>query len=225
MAEGPRKVNWFAIWVSVGVVVALVVVAILVVTLSNQSSGPQPDQAPSASNIDSETGAILFGTGPDQVDTYVDFMCPYCAQFEQAEGETISQLVSDEQITLSVYPVAILDRLSQGTQYSSRSASAMYSVAEADPDHAYAFLRELFAQQPPEGSEGLSNEEIVDVARAAGVTMTPELEESILSSRYLDFAQRTALPQEARGTPTLVVNGEIVPVTFDAQVDIVARLQ
>ena len=41
MAEAARKVNWFAIWVTAGVVVALVLVTVLVVTLNN-SAAPKP---------------------------------------------------------------------------------------------------------------------------------------------------------------------------------------
>jgi hypothetical protein len=64
---------------------------------------------PSSSNINTDTGAIS-SAGLDVVDTYVDFMCPICNQFEKTEGETIKQLVSDNKITLNIHPVSILDR-------------------------------------------------------------------------------------------------------------------
>ena len=38
---GARKVNWFAIWVTLGVVVALVLVTVLVVSLNNAAT-PKP---------------------------------------------------------------------------------------------------------------------------------------------------------------------------------------
>lgn len=222
MATAERKVNWFAIWVSVAVVVVLVVVAGLVVWMNNSAS--DPGTVPEASNVDTETGAIVFGDGPDTVETYVDFMCPYCNQFEQAEGETIKELIAGGDITLELHPVAILDRLSSGTEYSSRAAGAMYSVAVADPDNAYAFLEAMYANQPAEQSTGLTDEQIVEIARDAGVDVTAELEESIVSHEYLDFAQAQELPDGSTGTPTLVVNGEVVQVTYDPQADIVARL-
>src|SRR6478735_199721 len=65
-----RKVNWFAIWISIGVVVALVVVAALVVWMNNASTGP--GEAPKASNVNSETGAIAVGKGSNELDTYID---------------------------------------------------------------------------------------------------------------------------------------------------------
>jgi protein-disulfide isomerase len=217
-----RKTNWFAIWTSVAVVVVLVAVSWMVIAMNNQAS--DPGVLPDSANIDTETGAIVFGDGPDVVETYVDFMCPYCGQFEQAEGKTIKGLIDDGSITLEVHPVAILDRLSQGTEYSSRSAAAMFSVAQADPANAYAFLEALFAQQPAEQSTGLTDAEIIQIARDAGVNVTSELEASITDGEFLDFAKAQALPEGSTGTPTLVVNDEIVQVTYDADTDIVARL-
>ena len=83
-----------------------------------------------------ETGAIAVGDGENTLDTYIDFMCPVCNQFEQAYGETIQSLVDDGTITLNIHPISILDRESQGTEYSTRAANAMYCVAAADGTEA-----------------------------------------------------------------------------------------
>lgn len=223
MAGTPaRKTNWFAIWTSVAVVAVVAVVIGAVVWMNNSASAP--GEAPQASNINTETGAIIFGDGPDTVATYVDFMCPYCNQFEQTEGETIKQLVDDGSVTLELHPVAILDRLSQGTEFSSRSAAAMYAVAAADPDNAYAFMQAMYANQPAESSPGLTDEQIIQIARDAGVDVTAGLEEDITSGTYVKFAKAQQLPEGATGTPTLAVNGALVPVTMNPQTDIIANL-
>lgn len=222
MAAVARKTNWFAIWVSVAVVVVLVGVAALVVVMNNSSSAPA--EAPKASNIDTETGAISFGDGSQTVDTFIDFICPYCNQFEQSEGSTINGLVQDGTITLNVHPLGVLDRASQGTEYSSRAASAMYAVAVRDPDNAYAFMQALFENQPAESTPGLTDEQIVDVAKQAGVNVTSDLENDITSHRYLKYVQTQTLPDGAQGTPTVLVNGNMIQVTFDPQKDIVANL-
>ena len=227
MAAAQRKnnkgPNWFAIWISVAAVVVIVGVGALVVWMNSVAS--QPAVAPAASNVDTETGAVTFGDGPNTVDTYIDFMCPYCGQFEAAEGAKIQDLVESGDITLNVHPVSILDRLSQGTEYSSRAAGAFYSVAAADPDNAYAYMTALFVNQPSENTAGLSDEELVSLARDAGVDVTAELEDSILSGEYKAFAKEQKLPEGATGTPTLIVNGETVQVTFNPQADIVSRLK
>ncbi|GAB2707273.1 protein-disulfide isomerase [Microbacterium marinum] len=222
MTAAAGKTNWFAVWVSVAVVAVLAVVVGLVVWMNNSASAPGP--VPASSGIDQETGAITFGDGPDTVATWVDFMCPYCGQFEETEGKTIAELVDDGSVTLEVYPVSILDRLSQGTEYSSRAASAMYAVADADPENAYSFFRALFEEQPAEQTAGMTDEELVQLAKDAGVDVTADLESAILDHEFIEFAKSQELPEGASGTPTLKVNDELVQVTFDPEVDILANL-
>lgn len=225
MAATANKSNAFVIWVSVAVVAALVLVGALVVWMNNIATAPGP--APAAASINTETGAIAIGDGANSVDTYVDFMCPYCNQFEQAEGETIRQLIDDGSITLNVHPVSILDRVSQGTEFSTRSASAAYCVAESDPDAFLDFVSAMYAQQPEESTPGLTDDEIVAIAESAGATNSSAC---IADGTYMDFATQVTdnLPSDpATGkssTPTLVVNGEYVTLTYDPQTDIVARL-
>ncbi|MDR2454193.1 MAG: thioredoxin domain-containing protein, partial [Bifidobacteriaceae bacterium] len=55
------------------------------------------------------------------------------------------------------------------TEYSSRAARAATAVASLDPDHFGAFDQALWDNQPAEGGPGLSDQEIADLARAAGV--------------------------------------------------------
>lgn len=225
MAATTKSSNSFAIWVSVAVVAALVLVGALVVWMNNTASAPGP--VPAAANINTETGGIAVGDGANSVDTYVDFMCHYCNQFEQTEGETIQQLIDDGSITLNVHPVSILDRASQGTKFSTRSASAAYCVAESDPDALLDFITAMYAQQPAESSPGLTDDEIVAIAEGAGATNSSAC---ISDGTYMDFATTMTqnLPTNpatgGASTPALVVNGEYVTVTYDPQTDIVARL-
>jgi hypothetical protein len=159
-AAGKR--NWFAIWVSVAAVVVVALVIGLVVWMNNISSGPGAQ--PSSSNINTDTGAISFGSGPDVVDTYVDFMCPICNQFEKTEVRRSS---SSSPTTRSPHPPRVHPRpCVAGTKFSSRSASAMFAVAEADPANAYAFMEAMFQNQPQESSPGLSDDQIVSIAKA-----------------------------------------------------------
>lgn len=214
MAAAVRKTNWFAIWVSVVVVVVLIAVGVVVVLSNNAASAP--GQKPAASNIDTSTGAIRFGSGSKTMDTYIDFMCPVCQQFESAFGSEIQSLVGNKTITLRIHPIAILDGSSQGTAYSSRAASAMYSISIADPAHAYAFMEAMFQNKPDEGSTGLTDAQIVALAKSAGVNMTSGLEKSITSHEYLKYVQamtdKTPVAPGTTGisTPTVAINGTTI---------------
>jgi len=223
MASAVRKTNWFAIWVSVAAVVVLVAVTGIVIAINNAASGPGAE--PSGKIVDTAAGAVVFGDGDNTIDTYVDFLCPICNQFEQSEGSTIKQLVDEGKATLKVHPVSILDTRTSPAGYSSRAGGAFLAVAAADPDHAYAYMEALFANQPAEGSAGLTSAQLVDIAKNAGVTMTGDLEKAITSDRYQKFVQAQQLPDGSRGTPTLLVNGTMINVTMNPETDITANLK
>ncbi|MDQ1129347.1 thioredoxin domain-containing protein [Microbacterium sp. SORGH_AS_0888] len=225
-----KKTNWFAIWVSVAAVVLVVAIAGGVVWMNNVKAGPSaPVVVPSSSGIDTETGAIAVGTGSGTLDTYVDFMCPVCGNFEKTYGPTIQSLVEDGTITLNIHPISILDRLSSGTQYSTRSAAAMYAVAATRPDLSLAYLQVLFANQPQENSSGLTDDQLIAYAQQVGAG---DAADAIRSGTYESYVtsitQKTPIQpgQSGIATPTIAINGEVIlnsTLTGDPQRDLVAR--
>ena len=73
-AAAQGKTNWFAIGISIAVVVVLVVLGAVVVWLNNQATDAGP--APQGDIVNSETGAPPYGNGDTVIDTPDDFMCP-----------------------------------------------------------------------------------------------------------------------------------------------------
>jgi protein-disulfide isomerase len=216
MAQTARKTNWFAIWVTTGVVVALALVVVLVVTLNNAATPkPLPTEVntPSASNIEGETGAILVGDGEDRLDTYIDFMCPVCNQFEQVYGAEIESMVDAGDITLGIHPISILDGQSNGTQFSTRAANAAYCVAVEDADASLPFLQAMFEGQPAEGTSGLTNNEILAIASGVGVS---GIDSCVNDGTYAGFVTAMTLEtpiqpgSQGIGTPTVAVNGQVI---------------
>ncbi|MFT4052682.1 MAG: thioredoxin domain-containing protein [Microbacterium sp.] len=220
------KKNWFVIWVSAAAVVVVAVVIALVVWMNNAAS--DPGTVPSSSGIDSETGAIVVGTGSNTLDTYIDFMCPICNSFEQTYGDTIVEQIEAGTITLNIHPISILDNYSSGTEYSTRAASAMYCVAEAEPDAALSFMQAMYDNQPDENSTGLTDEEIIEIAEGVGAGAASDC---ITAGTYMDFVTSltpdTPLADGATsiGTPTVVLNGTVLTLSGDPQADIVDALQ
>jgi protein-disulfide isomerase len=218
------KTNWFAIWTSVAVVAIIAVLVVVVVAMNNSASAPatRPDSA----GINQQTGAVVVGTGSDEVDLYFDFFCPHCQDFEDIYGETLSDAVGDGSITLNLHPVALAGlNAASGTDFSKRSANALYCVADAEPSAAYPFMQAVFAEHPT--GQGLTDEQLAAMADTAGAGDIA----GCLADRPWDdlVAEQTkSLPANpadgSAGTPTLVVNGEYVKVTGDPQADITARL-
>ncbi|KNY06093.1 DsbA family protein [Microbacterium sp. GCS4] len=201
--------NWFVIGVSAAVVVVLAVLAFVVVFLNNQATAP--GTAPKSAIVNEDTGAISFGSGEDEIDTYVDFMCPICGQFEDAYGEQLQTAAADDKITLNIHPISILDRASQGTEFSTRAANSMYCVAVEAPDSALDYFNLLFANQPEENTAGLTNDQLIDFATQSGADAAADCITDGTYSRFV--ATRTdetpVDPATGRfGTPTVAINGD-----------------
>ncbi|MDR2380763.1 MAG: thioredoxin domain-containing protein, partial [Bifidobacteriaceae bacterium] len=97
---------------------------------------------------------------PTQVDLFVDYMCPYCRRFEKDNAADIQELVDRGVASLVMHPIAILDRLSAGSMYSTRATAAAYAVAAGAPDKFGAFNSVLFQNQPREGTPGHTEAEL-----------------------------------------------------------------
>ncbi|TKR22108.1 disulfide bond formation protein DsbA [Cellulomonas hominis] len=139
-----------------------------------------------------------------RVDVYLDYMCPACGAFEEANGDNLITLATEGSATVVYHPIAILNRFSNGTGYSTRAASASALVADEAPDQFAAFNEQLFAGQPEEGTDGLTNSEIADIARDAGVP--DDVADQIADGTALDrFGQWvTSATNEASANPDLV---------------------
>lgn len=166
----PKKKNTFAIWVTTAAVAAVAVIVAVVVWGNSQSGGPArlPDAA-AASNIIEPDGGIRVKEGDKTVGVYLDPMCPACRAFEQSYTPVIEE---QEGLGLVFHPIAILDRLSQGTLYSTRSAASIYAVAVASPESVSDYVKSLYANQPAEGSTGLPNDQLISLAEQSGATIT-----------------------------------------------------
>lgn len=203
MAAAKSNTNWFAIGVSIAVVVVLVAIGGLVVFLNNQATSP--GATPKANDtFNSETGAISFGDGEDTIAVFVDFQCPVCKTFEDQFGAQLEAAAADGRITLEYHPIAILDRFSQGTEYSSRSAGAAVCVAESNPDLYLDFAKTLFENQPEENSSGLTNDQLAGFASQVGAD---DAVSCITDETYRKFGAAQAKSHEIGGTPTVDING------------------
>ncbi|MFB7252430.1 DsbA family protein [Microbacterium sp. NPDC056234] len=212
MAAAQGKTNWFAIWISAAVVVILVVLGGLVVFLNNQATAP--GATPESNEIfDAETGAITIGEGDDVVDVFVDFQCPACKNFEEQFGPALEQAAADGAITLRYHPIAILDRYSQGTEYSSRSAGAAVCVASTAPELYLDYAAILFENQPAENTSGLTTQQLADFATEVGAD---DAVSCITDETYKKYGAAQAKSNEISGTPTVVLNDTKLDLTNDA---------
>ena len=141
--------------------------------LGGDSSVPVATAKPptgTAGAADFDGGFFTVGSGAEHVDLWFDPMCPVCGAFEKANGNTIASAVADDSITLRLHPLTFLDRSSNGTAYSTRAVAGLTCVAVRSPRSVLPYYRSLFAHQPAEGSNGLTDKQLAGLATALGLT-------------------------------------------------------
>jgi len=210
-----------------GLVAALAILAVVVAMILGQAK-------PSTSDLDAETplagvtapapaldnGGIPVGAegtagsasgdGAVIVSVYYDYLCPFCAKFEQANAGPLDEMMRAGDITVEYHPISFLDRLTQGSEFSTRSAQAVAYIADADPEHFLAFHGAMFANQPAENTEGLSDDQIADFAVEAGVPQ--DVADQITAdggkfTTWVAAATAQAVLDGATVTPTVLIDG------------------
>lgn len=179
---------------------------------------PSAEPVPSASN---DPADVL------DIRVYMDYMCPICGAFEKANTEQISKLVRDGTATLEIHPVAILDRVSMGTKYSTRAANATACVANFAPDNFFDFNAILFENQPEENTAGLDDATLIALAKEVGVSKFTDVSSCIKDQTFKAWVAaatdrfannplpNVAMQPPAAGTPTIYVNGQLYQYSYD----------
>ena len=166
-----------------------------------------PELVPAGTAQDAD--GIVIGSGPATVDLYIDFLCPFCRQFEEASGAALQTIAAAGMGSLVYHPLGFLDRLST-TRYSSRAAAASGCASEEGKFVEYKDA--LFLNQPEEGGPGLSDEQLAQLGLALG--LDPGFARCIGEGRYLEWAAYVtarALERGVSGTPSVFVDGLPVP--------------
>ncbi len=214
-------------------VAALIVTVVLVSSVRPQTRGPQNMMSDGIKiGVDftaTRTPALRVGQAPvasepnpsDVVDIqiYYDYLCPNCGAFEERNGDQLRDWIENGAATVEYHPIAIFTSKSNGTQYSLRAANAAACVAELSPDEFFAFHEALFADQPEENTDAYSDDDLVAIAKDAGVASIGNVEKCIDQQRFrtwVNEATQRALAGPIAGTdvasiestPTIIVNGQ-----------------
>ncbi len=198
VGPGPRNMASDGILISQGFV-------------ATETAALKSDADPVPNERDEESGVLA-------IQMYVDYLCPICGEFEATNGDYIASLVENGKTTVEIHPITILDRLSQGTKYSTRSANATACVANYSPDNFYDFHNLLFANQPAENSTGLTDEELIALTEEAGVSSASSIASCINDQQFKSWVNASTaralngpIPNsnidKVEGTPTVLVNG------------------
>jgi protein-disulfide isomerase len=197
--------------------VTLVAVVVLVLFAGAVGFGVYRARADAGAVPAGATAAGVTVGNPDApatIDLYLDFQCPVCAQYEQQAGATIEELVASGQAKVVYHPVAYLNRFSSPRD-SSRSSAAAGCAADAGVLPRFAQL--LFANQPPEGGDGLPDDQLIALGTQAGAGSG--FATCVQDGRYADWSRSVtdaASQVGVNGTPTVLVNGKVIANSADA---------
>lgn len=147
-------------------------------------------------------------SGKPVLEVHLDFMCPFCGQFEEINGGDIETMVADQEATVHLVPRRFLDSQSTTGDYSSRAAAAMVCVYGDDPDNVLPFQQLMFANQPAERSAGLTDEEIWGYAEQAGAS--EDVQSCMSAETYQPWVRQVADPygeETGGGTPYVQIDG------------------
>lgn len=238
--------------------IAVAIVAVVAIVWAGIATSIQPE-GPGPANMASD--GILIGEGlvavktpalpanatpipskPDEsgavanIRVWVDYICPFCGDFERTNGEQIQKWVESGAATLEVHPIATQTSKSAGTKYSLRAANAAACVANYSPDDFFAFNSAMFVDQPEENTTALSDDEIKDRVKSAGVSRLSQINSCIDNDEFrqwvtgaTDRAVTGPLPntevERVKGTPTVLVNGKQYAGSLDDPKEFAAFVQ
>ena len=141
---------------------------------------------------------------PVRVTVFQDYDCVHCAQFETQYGDEIEELVKSGKITLEVRNLTFLDA-SSPSFYSARANNVAFAVAEqVSSEQFLEFQKEIFSYQ---GTGGLSNEELVDIASKYGA----DVQGAVSDNTWRPFVNVVTMESSTNGisgTPTIFADGE-----------------
>lgn len=209
-----------ALWILAGVVLIGVFTAIILYIVSQNSVSTDFSEEQRTPAIATAAGGIPIGEGavagegldPERVQftVYLDFHCSVCQVFEEINGAELKAIAEEGLADITYHPVAILDRESLGTRYSTRAASAAALVADRSPEHFLDYVELLFANRPEYSTRGLTDVQLKDFAIQVGVP--EDIANEIPNHHYAEWVT-AATEQGSRdgmtGTPTIAINGAI----------------
>ena len=204
------------LWISGGVAIALVVIVAASIGIYRSTSSVTATASHAPAHTTSDYGYVVEADSPDtaeadapRVVAYEDFLCPYCAQFESESGAWLLKQAQAGAIVLEYRPIAFLDQNST-TDYSTRAADAAACVADDAGTDAFTDMhQELFARQPAEGSAGLTDDQLAQLATSAGAD-EDAVSSCIDDATFEDWVAKAtdqASDDGVSGTPTITVDG------------------
>jgi protein-disulfide isomerase len=199
--------------ISPGIVVVIVLVLALAAGVGVQyyrghskvevSSNGRPEPAVITGPGTSGKGITVGKAGAKvNIDLYLDFRCPHCAEFEEASGATVDKLVQDGTATLTYWPLQFVN-----PDASPRLANAF--AAAAANGKALSFADEMYG----DFSKSWTTDQLIELGKQLDVG-DEKFQQALQDNTYAGWLESVGKAADERGvtgTPTVYVNGKQLP--------------
>jgi protein-disulfide isomerase len=195
-----------------GSVVAVAIIVVATVFILDQRGKSDlkavPYSGPLASmsrQADSSIVMAKAGVTAPVLEVFLDFQCPACKAFEAESGDTLNRLAAEGKVKVVFRPFNLFQQQPL-KDVSRRGANASFCVP-ADKWPSYS--KTLFAHQPPEGTDGFENKDLINWGKDLGVTdpAFATCVEDMQKSGDINKATQYATNQKIESTPTVRLNG------------------
>ncbi|QMU68579.1 thioredoxin domain-containing protein [Streptacidiphilus sp. P02-A3a] len=168
--------------------------------------------APYVAPANADGTVIVYGNpnAKNTLQVYEDFRCPICDELEKSAGPAIQALADKGTYKIEYHMATFLD----GNLGGNGSAVALNAAAAALNEGTAtfkAFHDELYANQPPETSDGFnSTAEMLKLAAKVPGLVTPAFTKAVQDNTYGPWVTKVSdafNTSGVTGTPTLKLNG------------------
>ena len=206
-----RRRRTIVITAAIAAVLTLILAAGYAVQSARDTTGQVT--TPPSGVVDSYAVPLGDSAAPVTVTIFEDFLCPFCGDFEAASRDVLQEYVDAGDVQVHYRGLSFLDGASSGSEYSTRAMSAFGVVLDTSGSEVAAKFHDLlFENQPEEGTEGLSDAELIDLAVQAGAErdeVTGPIE-AVKFEQWVKNATDAASKEGVASTPTVLVDGEKV---------------
>ncbi|WP_028647804.1 thioredoxin domain-containing protein [Nocardiopsis sp. CNT312] len=157
-----RKRGLTVALIAVGVVALVVGVGYVILNLDSSGADYDGGLAPQTLQADGSVVMAEPGAQAPVVEVYADYQCPACRQFELLNGDLLQEKAALGEAIVQFRPVSIFARQPEPISGNSLRAGA---AARAAADHG-VFVQYndlLFENQPTEGSEGFTPQQLKEL--------------------------------------------------------------
>lgn len=213
------KVRRQLIVAACAVVVAALVVGGVVLAMNASGGGSdKPVKIPSAAKASSKDGTVItYGSksAKNTLVVYEDPRCPYCASFEQTNGDTVKSMADKGRFKVEYHFGTFLDD-NLGGSGSKHALNALGAAANESAAKFLALHKVLYDNHPDEHDDAFANAgHLISLAKKVPGLDTPAFEKAVKNYTYQPWVKKVSdsfNKSGIQGTPTVKLNGKTLNV-------------